>query len=294
MSGFHVPTALAGERAGLITGITWLTDETLDGATFGTPTRGRADSLATVSDALGLDFAFVPSYEPWAAEAARELSDRGVATIWSVAGVLGRAGKRLGWTDMLRMTVSAPGELASLFAEELHEALDEVRAGLAADATAILVADDLAGATGPLVAPDFALDALMPCYKALAGEITAQGTQAIFHSDGDVRILFPALVRAGFSAVHLAGLAALPFAASYAVARSQGLAVLGGVESAQLLRSAGELGRGVGRLALSGGLLVCDDGGITTPEEIAAYATSLEACRMTYAAGSTEDTPDAD
>jgi hypothetical protein len=60
---------------------------------------------------------------------------------------------------------------------------------------------------------------------------------------------------------------------------------LGGVESAALLSGAARLGQAAGTLALSGGMLVCDDGGITLPEQIAAYASALEAARETYAAG---------
>jgi hypothetical protein len=291
MSGLDVRAALAGEPTGFVAGITWVPTETLEALTFGTAAVGPADALATVASALDLDFAFVPAQEVWSVEAVRELRERGIAAIWTVAGVLSRVGESLGWTEMLHQTAAEPGALAVPLGEALHEALDDARQAVRSHAEALVVADDLAGAAGPLVSPDFALDALLPCYRSLAHEVTARGIPAIFHSDGDIRTLLPALRRADFCGVHLAGLSAEPFTASYTAARLAGLTVLGGIESAALTTGARRLGAHAGRLALSPGLLVCDDGGITSPEEVAAYASALETARETYAA---ERVPDED
>ena len=274
--------ALAGEDAGFVCGVTWLPAEALDVLADGTDAILPADALVVLARALELDFAFVPAHEPWAAEAVERLREADVASIWAVAGVLGRVGELVGWADMLRMTVSEPGALAVYIGEVLHDALDDVRAGLASRADAVLVADDLAGATGPLVSPDFALDALMPCYRSLVREVQGRETPAIFHSDGDIRTLLGALARAGFSAVHLAGLAEQPFAVSFVAARDAGLVVLGGIEAAALTTGAQRLGSHAGALARSGGLLVCDDGGITSAEEVAALASAIGAARETH------------
>jgi hypothetical protein len=272
MTRHLVTGALSGADAGLLTGLCWVPNDTLDALTFGTPAIGPARSLATVAHALEIDFAFVPAGEEWAPDAVSELREYGVASIWAVSGVLGRVAERIGWTEALRMTAAAPGELAVLLGEALHDALEEARTGRSVRADALLVADDLAGAAGPLVSPDFALDALLPCYRGLAREAAE-------------RALLPALARAGFSAVHLAGVEREGFEASFQVARSAGLVVLGGVRSADLLSGAALLGVGAGSLALAGGMLVCDDGGITMPEQIAAYASALDSARETYAAG---------
>jgi hypothetical protein len=175
--------------------------------------------------------------------------------------------------------------LAVALSESLHDALDELRGAVVAHADAILVADDLAGATGPLVSPDFALDALVPCYASLAGEAHCHDLPALFHSDGDVRTLFGALSRSGFSAVHVAGLSPEAFVASYGSARSAGMSVLGGIEAASLMHGARRLGEHAADVALAGGLLVCDDGGITSAEEVAAFATAIDAARSAYDAG---------
>jgi len=283
---------LDGEDAGFVCGVAWLPVDALEVLTSGADAVDPADALATLAAALGLDFAFVPAHEPWADKAVKHLRAADVASVWSVGGVLGRVGERVGWIDMLRMTVAEPGALAVYIGEVLHDALDEVRAGVSARADAVLIADDLASATGPLVSPDFALDALMPCYRSLAREASDRALPAVFHSDGDIRTLLNALARAGFSAVHLAGLAERPFAVSFAAAREAGLAVLGGIEAAALTSGARRVGSPVGVLARSGGLLVCDDGGITSAEEVAALAGALEAAREAHDAG--EGVTDAD
>jgi hypothetical protein len=289
MSGHAAKVWLRREEAGLVLGMTWLPIEALDALVYGSGAEGPAESLATVAGALDLDFMFVPAHEPWAAEAVGLLHESGVAAFASVAGVLGRVGESVGWLEMLKLTAVEPGGLAAPFAAALHEALDEVRTAMRFDADAIVVADDVAGATGPLVSPDFALDALVPCYRALAGEAAAHEVPSVFHSDGDIRALMPALARGGFSGVHVAGVSEDGFVASMVAAHAAKLVVLGGIEAASLLRGARHHGAQAGSLARAGGLLVCDDGGLTGAEEVAAYASALDAAREAYAAES--DTP---
>jgi hypothetical protein len=285
VSGVEAIAALRGVPDGFLSGIAWLSAGTLSSLVHGTGAEGPAESLESVVRALELDFAFVPADEPWASDAVQRLHEAGAASLWASAGVLGRLGEQLGWTDAIRLTASAPGALAAPLAEALHQALVSARAGIAAGADAVLVADDLAGATGPLVSPDFALDALLPCYRSISEEITAADVPAVFHSDGDIRALLPALARAGFCGVHSGSLGGDVLAATMVAARSVGLTVLGGVEAAQLPAGANRLGANAGRMALAGGLIICDDGGLTTAEEVAAYATALDAAREAYARG---------
>jgi hypothetical protein len=284
MSGFAARAALVGEDAGFVAGITWVPEDVLDTLVFGTGASGPAESLETLVLALGLDFAFVPGDESWSADAVARLHEAGAAAIWAISGVLGRLGESVGWTDVLRKTASEPGALAGPLGEALHDALDETRRGVASGADAILVADDLAGATGPLVSPDFALDALVPCYASVAGEARRGELSAVFHSDGDVRALFPALARSGLSAVHLAGLSSESIESSARAARAAGMAVLGGIEATALSRGARRLGEHAAAMALEGGMLICDDGGITSAEEVAALATAIEAARSAFSA----------
>jgi hypothetical protein len=97
----------------------------------------------------------------------------------------------------------------------------------------LVVADDLAGASGWLVSPDFALEALAPCYSQITREA---GIPAIFHSDGDVRALYPALSAAGFAGVHVAIPGYVAIGQSILAAQAAGLVPVGGIEGAALLR----------------------------------------------------------
>ena len=285
MSRAAALAALSGDDSALACGISWVPEGALAALLAGTTTEGPADSLATVARALSLDVAFVPSEMPWARAAAARLGEADTAVVWAVAGVLGRAGARLGWTEAIRLSAANPTALTIALDEALHDTLVEVRAGIAAGADTILIADELSGASGPLVSPDYALDALMPCYHRCAGEINSEGVPALFHSDGDVRALMPALSRAGFAAIHLGGLSPEPFLASFASARSAGLIVLGGIEAAALIGGARRTGEHAAAAALAGGLVVCDDGGMTTAEELTAFASAIDAARAAYELG---------
>jgi hypothetical protein len=238
-----------------------------------------AESLAAAST-LELDFAVVPANEWWAVEAVRELRERDIGVMWSVAGMLGRVGDRVGWSDMLRMTVAEPGALAVHIGEVLHDALDAARLGIAEGADALLVADDVAGATGPLVAPDYTLDALVPCYRSLAREAIDHEVPAVFHSDGDIRAMFARSSAPGLRPCTSPGSTGLAVACRGAAAISWCSA-----DSSRRRWPGRADYEHAASLALSGGMLVCDDGGLTSAEEVAAYASALDSARETYARG---------
>ena len=289
MSCERAVVALRGDRlgVGLVTGVAWLSDELLASATAavagGKRPASAAASRAAIVSALEVDLAFVAAGEAEAADGVAALHAADVAAVWTVEGVFGRVACKLGWMETLRMSAAAPGALAARLDTALHAALVEVRAGLAAGADALLVADDLATPTGPLLSPDYALDALLPCYHRLVLEATEDSLPALFHSDGDIRTLIPALRRAGFSGVHLAGLDPLAFSANASAARAVGLVVLGGISAAELPEGARDEGARAGAFAHSlGCAIVADDGGITTAEQLVALGAAFLAARDAY------------
>lgn len=288
MSRLAVADALAGRTAGFVCGLTWLSSDIVSVLVDEEGSIPPAEALASIAAAADTDFVFVSAGESRAAEAAGILAAADIATMWSVTGVFGRLALKMSWAEALRMTAAEPGELAGALAESLHDALVDVRAGIAAGVDVILVADDLAGATGPLVAPDYSLEALMPCYRRIAHTAIAEGVPAVFHSDGDVRVLMPSLARAGFSAMHLAGITEEAWLASYSAARGEGMAVLGGIEAMSVAHGVRRAGERAARFALADGLLVCDDGGITSAEEVVALTAAIDVARKAYAAGATD------
>ena len=265
--------ALAGGSAGLVAGVSWL----------------PVSALLGLAESLDLDFAFVPAEEPAARALVAGLHDLDTAAVWAVSGVFGRVAELLGWVEALRRTAGEPGSLAALLAEALHAALEDARTGVAAGADVVLVADDLAGASGPLLSPDFALDALLPCYRGIAAEALARGVPVAFHSDGDIRALMPALARAEFSAVHLAGIGPDMLVPSLDAARAAGLSAFGGVAAVALAGDPAAAGRSAGLAARAHGLVVCDDGGLATAADIAAYRVAVEAAREAFAGAPPRD-----
>lgn len=257
--------------------LTWVPSEALRVLTWQERDADPAETLAAVALALHLDAVVVPAAAPWAQAAVAQLLAADVAALWAVDGVLGRAAKGVGWSEALRLSAASPGTLAATMAESLHDALDETRAGVAAGASGLLLADELASDAGWLVSPDFALEALVPCYRQLAA---ASEWPSVFHSDGDVRALYPALAHAGFSGVHVALGDARQTAAAFQAARAVGLVPMGGISTRALFGDgARATGSSAAQLAAGGPAVVCDDGGMTSAEELAAYSSALDAAR---------------
>lgn len=253
-----------------------------------TPVTGAAeeslDALTEACRVLGASFAFVQADAPDADDAVTALTDAGVAPMCVIAGPLWPVIERRGVLEGLRATLTHPGDIAA----ELDEGLDAIVRVAAhcagVGARAIVIAEDLAGSEGPLVAPDFAIAELLPRYDRIVRTARVLGVPAIFHSDGDIRSLLPAIHRAGFIAVHVGGgLDLSGFERLFWAAREEGIAVIGGLLTAELGNAARaeRLGSSIGVLAKAGGLFVADDGGITTTVEMANLVTALSAARDT-------------
>lgn len=255
-------------------GITYVPPQALEAIYWG-KASGPAEALASLAQELDLDLAFVPAVEPWADEAAGRLHDAGIAVAWAVSGVLGRVAHVEGWPEVLRQSAGDPSALAHPLATALHDALVELRTGTTRRADFVVVADDLAAERGWLVSPDFALDALVPCYRSMAQEASGAGVPAIFHSDGDIRTLLPALAKAKFAAVHPGGLGGESLATFARAATSAGLVTLGGLPARELRAGAKRLAQGAAQLAEDTRLLITDDGGIASPEELAAFVSAM-------------------
>lgn len=276
-----VQAVLAG-APGIVTGLTFVPHEALAGVRWGT---GGMPSLAVAAcSRLSPDFAFVPSWEIWSAEALDRISACGVQVFWVVPGPLGLVAQRNGWPDTLKRTLSQPAVLRDELDAEMLAVLEAVRRGSALGARAIVVAEDLAGADTLLVAPDYVFEELMPFLGRVVETAAEASTPTLLHSDGDTRAILHAVRKAGFVGLHVGGLAPDRFSRLLDAARSEGLCVVGGLPSAELDRGpivASGAGMRAALLARQGGLLIADDGGITTPEQLGALMTAFAAARET-------------
>jgi len=132
------------------------------------------------------------------------------------------------------------------------------------------------------MAPDFVHEELMPRIAPIASEFRRLDLPAIFHSDGDIRVFFPGIARAGFSATHVGGLGEDGFVRLLRDARQHGLRVLGGIEGDALRQSipaAIRAGVQAALFAAPGDVLVADDGSIASAEDLAAFVSAVEAAR---------------
>lgn len=261
-------------------GITFVPPEAL--APVSRDTSEPVATLVRAAVTLKAAFAFVPADASWAEEAVEALALENVAPMFAISGPLWPLIEERGVMEGLRDTLTHPEAFGEQIEAALRPLVGEVGRAVRLGARAIVLAEDLAGGEGPLVAPDFAIAELMPRYERLVHIARSLGLPTVFHSDGDIRPLLPAIARAGFAGVHVGGGLSLDaFERLYWGAREHGLVVIGGLLTAQLANAARAeaIGSSLGVLARAGGLFVADDGGITTTREVAGLVTALAAAR---------------
>ena len=243
-------------------------------------------ALPRLRESLKLDFAFV---EHAAMPDLGDLGDSGCEPLAVVSGPLGRVLAEEGYTEGLLATVRSPDLLAPLLARAAEEALSEIDAASAAGAGAIVVAEDLAGTGGPIVAPDYAFAEVFPRLQDLVTRAGNGGLPCVLHTDGDARAFSRWTARAGFAAIHGGG--GLPRQRLEPLiddVRAAGLAFLGGILTSEL--GGGQMraiaaGSIAGVQGMRSGVLVCDDGGMSTAEDAAAFASALHAARRSVERG---------
>lgn len=275
---------MAALRGGIVdavaTALTFVPASAL--AEFAPRASGTAAALAFTAERLAVDLAFVPSWAPWAPAAVRLLAEEGIAAAWVVRGPLWPALEQHGLDIGLRMTVRDPEALAPALDAQVQRSRAAVLVGVRLGVAVTVIAEDLAGSSGMLVAPDFAIDEIVPRLDAIAAPATDDGRCVLLHSDGDIRLMLPSLARLGFDGVHGGGgLTEEAFERLFWAARHCGLGIMGGVRSGDLATITGAVFAGTTRsvLAHSGGLVVADDGGIETGDQLGKLVTALAAAR---------------
>jgi hypothetical protein len=271
--------ALAGDRVEPpVCGLSFVDPGLLAG---GDGAADLAGALARACARASLDFAFVPSWEPWAREAVALLDSAGIASAWVVPGVLWRALESFGVAEGLRASIYDPRGLDLALGDALDRSLEASSAGFGAGVTALVVADDMAGAAGPLLDPAFLRSEVFPMLARFVEAAAGAGLRVVLHCDGDARLLYDAAAAAGVVAVHGDAGGASGLARSFDAARAAGLAFVGGVPTAELSGGSGPgparwRGRSLDR---AGGFLVSDDGGVTTAAELDTLLAILRGVR---------------
>ncbi|MDZ4065034.1 MAG: hypothetical protein U1E22_10265 [Coriobacteriia bacterium] len=276
--GSDVVRALLRGGSGLAVGFSLVPQDAVAGLMWGHP--GQSRFVAACSD-LELDFAFMPAWEPGAALLAQTVARCGTAVFWTVAGPLGRVARERGWSRTIADTARHTEDMAQALDRATEAAAHEI-ASAPPECVVCVIAEDLVGGSGPLYAPDYVFSELLPRLGQLAAAALAHGMDPVLHSDGDTRVFTRTIASAGFLGLHIGGVSCDTFETIYASARAAGLAVIGGLSGDDLRSGAARAiraGTHAGTLAVERGLLIADDGGLTTSEEVAALVAAIEAAR---------------
>lgn len=272
--------ALSGAPGDPVVGVSFIPEPAVRSLGWGVGLK--APAVTVVCSRLAPDFAFVEFWQDGASDVCEAVAACGTVPFAVVRGPLDAVATEDGWNETLSATVRDPDGLAARLDEATGAAVASVGAAAACGAGALVVADDLAGTRGPLIAPDFALAEVLPRLGRIARAAAEEGLPAIWHSDGDTRAFLASVAREGLAAVHPGALGPEPFRQLYGAARRQGIAVLGGLHGWALrsgVPSAIRAGVSASLIAQAGGLLVCDDGGVSTGEELGALIAAMQAAR---------------
>lgn len=262
-----------------VVGLTFLPETALSDRAGG---ESAAAALGRVCADAQLDFLFVPAWQSHAERVLTAAKSACAAPVWVVRGVLNPALDELGVVTGLRATITAPERLRPALDGAVEDALEAAARGVALGAGAITVADDIMGREGPLVTPDYIRTELLPRYGRIARSVRDAGLPCILHCDSDSPLPLADLREAGFAAVHPGGMSDAAFERLLVEGRREGVRIVGGVMTADLesgLPHAVITGVRLGMLARGGGLLLADDGGVTTYGQYAALLASFVAAR---------------
>jgi uroporphyrinogen decarboxylase len=99
----------------------------------------------------------------------------------------------------LPFMIRQPKDTSYIFMSMARLARDIARAMLKAGVDAVWVFDDVAYANGPFFSPKTYREFLMPAHNLICEVFKDRQLPAILHTDGDVRMLIPHFIEAGFS-----------------------------------------------------------------------------------------------
>ena len=239
---------------------------------------GSADARVVIASRLEVDLAFVEE-GPSAPAAIPLLHDADVAAAWVIDGPFGLASAREGWSALARAVVVGEDDAIERVCSSLGALVVSVREAVAAGADAVVIADDVASDSGWLYPEGAVRRVLATCVAEAVATAREAGMRALLHSDGDIAALYADAADAGFSGVHIATGDGLKDAAAARLARSAGLAVVGGLAARDLEGGACGVAPEIERLHASGEIMLSDDGGLVSAHAIEALEKTFAAAR---------------
>lgn len=211
----------------------------------------------------------------WAADELfkREGIENRLPVIKKIDGPWTRLCNEVSWKSALAMSADTQRFSQALegYKDAILAEIEELEPG-----ERTVIADDICSGAGWLLEPAVIRSALMPLYAQFTG---AFDRTLGFHSDGNISELFADLEEAGFSFVHLASVNYVELEKIVISAQNHALDPFGGISTETI--SAGplsdELRTMLGDLVADHGLIVTDDAGLETPEQLDAFLFELSA-----------------
>lgn len=192
------------------------------------------------------------------------------AQLIKINGLWTRLSSEIGWGSALysaRNTSSFKNLLTTykpFFMKDLHQAIATTQAP-----NLVVIADDLAGPNGLLIAPATLKDSLFNLYA----QVSQSSLPLAFHSDGDIEDLLGIISQSGFTHVHLAGINLGKLSRLALKAHQASLIPLGGYGVATADNP--ELLSTIDHLRKSAGLIVADDAGLASLSQFEGYLAAV-------------------
>jgi len=106
--------------------------------------------------------------------------------------------ERDGWQAFSRLIIKEPLQAGQVIAQFMETAVQAALIALDNGCDGFIVFDDLAGDRGLLINPKFLEDVYFPIMRAALERLNSKAVPVIFHSDGNILSIVPALRAVGF------------------------------------------------------------------------------------------------
>ncbi len=239
---------------------------------------GSADARVAIASRLRVDLAFVEK-DRSAREITRLLHDVDTAAAWVIDGPFGLASAREGWSALARALVVGEDDAVERVCGAQDTLATSVREAAVAGADAVVISDDVASDSGWLYPEGAVRRILAACVAEAVTSAREAGMRVLLHSDGDIAALYADVADAGFWGVHIATGDGLKDAVAARLARSAGLAVVGGLAARDLEGGACAVTPEIERLHASGEIMLADDGGLVSAHAVDALEKTFAAAR---------------
>lgn len=161
------------------------------------------DEEAEAIRALGLDIVPVDSSQPGFEERIRWFSrETDLFVMCVTGGGFYDCMARMGFTSFLVDIRARRGDVESCIREAVKRNTAIAERASDAGASGIMVGDDIAYNKGTYASPRDLRELLFPLLASQAEAIERAGALPMFHSDGDLRAVFPDIIQAGFRVIH--------------------------------------------------------------------------------------------